>query len=106
MTNKNIVLCTVPNSDTADHIASLLINSRLAACVNVLPHIASYYMWKGKLEKDQEYLLIIKSHQAKFEALKKKIHEHHPYNIPEIIQIDITDGNRSYLEWMDKAINS
>ena len=100
-----IVLCTCPDQASAEAIASLLVNNRLAACVNIVSGISSIYQWQGKLEKSQEQLLVIKSKPAVFEGLKTAILEHHPYELPEIISIPLHSGFSNYLSWIDENID-
>lgn len=96
-----VVYVTAPNIETASKIAETIVEKRLAACVNIIPKINSIYWWEGKIERDEEVLLIIKSRREIFEKLSMAIKEIHPYNVPEIIALPIIKGNKEYLEWIN-----
>ena len=96
-----IVMTTCPDRDTAQHIAQVLVQQRLAACVNVLPAMQSIYLWRGKVETATEHLLLIKSKTRAFRAIQKCILERHPYELPEIIAVPVTTGLPSYLSWLE-----
>jgi len=99
-----IVLCTCPNKDIAKQIASELVSEKLAACVNIIPGILSVYAWQDKVTSDDEVLLLIKTQNCFFSALKLKIKTLHPYDIPEIIAIDIQQGDKNYLNWIKGSL--
>lgn len=99
-----IVLCTVPDRDTAEQIAANLVTEQLAACVTIVPGITSVYRWKNRIEKDAEYLLIIKTHSAVFATLQDNIRRLHPYELPEVIAVPITDGLPEYLDWISTSL--
>ena len=86
--------------DSAETISTLLVKEKLAGCVNIIPKIKSIYSWDNKIEKDEEFLMVIKTKQALFELVKEKIILLHPYEIPEIISIKIDDGTTDYLNWI------
>jgi len=98
-----IILCTCPDKDTAEKIAHLLVNDKLAACVNILPGIISIYRWHEKIESAQEHLLLIKAHKAGYQAIEKSIKMHHPYELPEIIAVPVENGLPEYLHWIDSC---
>jgi periplasmic divalent cation tolerance protein len=101
MTDAVIVLCTCSSETEANHIAGALVDARLAACVNILPSpIQSIYRWKGKVEEAQEILLLIKTTQERFPALRDRIAELHSYETPEIIALPIWAGSEKYLAWL------
>lgn len=104
--NVILVLITVPDKETADLIASALVEKRLAACVNIVPGLTSVYRWEGKVNKDAELLLIVKTVQDSFESLKKTVKELHPHDLPEIIAVKISDGSKEYLEWITKEMET
>ena len=83
----------------------MLIEAKLAACVNLLP-IDSIYLWQGKIEQDSEYQLIIKTDLNKFEQLAEKIKTLHSYEVPEIIAIPIVAGSKTYLDWLGTTLHS
>ena len=95
-----IVFCTVPDLETGQRIAEWLVEYRLAACVNLLPDIKSVYRWKGELCTDSEILLMIKSGMADYTELEAAIRELHPYELPEIIAVPLSNGLPKYLEWV------
>jgi periplasmic divalent cation tolerance protein len=102
MTDKIIVLTTCASQPEAENIARLLVESHLAACVNILPGIRSVYHWQGKIQEETEILLVIKSRRALFEQLEKAIVSVHSYEVPEIIAIPIVEGALSYLRWLSR----
>ncbi len=95
-----IVLTTCPDSDTASRIGRLVVEEGLATCVNILAPMRSIYRWKGRIEDSTEQLLIIKSAVAKFPALRDRVRNLHPYELPEIIAVPIADGLPDYLAWL------
>jgi periplasmic divalent cation tolerance protein len=94
------VLITVPDHETGIRIADTLISQRLAACVNVIPKITSVYRWNNEIQHDLEELLIIKSTRSCFPALEKAVVTIHPYEVPEIIALNIDSGSEKYLGWV------
>lgn len=105
-TSNLVVLCTCPDSDTAERISHHLVAEGLAACVNVLPGIRSCYLWQGKVETDDEVLLVIKTRGACYEALESAILSLHPYELPEVIAVPIDRGLPAYLEWITESTRS
>lgn len=101
--NHIVTLCTVPDRESGERIARALVEERLAACVNLLPGVASFYRWEGKVEEASEMLLIIKTGVSRFDVLKKRIQELHPYDLPEIIALPIIHGDRGYLNWITES---
>lgn len=102
--NLLVILCTCPDSATAKRIAQLLVEQRLAACVNIIPQIVSVYRWEGKIVEESECQLIIKTRQQCYSQLEKVIKNNHPYKIPEIIAFDIAQGLPDYLAWVESAL--
>ncbi|MDD1626492.1 MAG: divalent-cation tolerance protein CutA [Methylococcaceae bacterium] len=102
-TQYQITLCTCPDKDTAEKIARLLVNDKLAACVNILPGITSVYRWHEQVESAQEHLLLIKANKSRYQAIETTIKKHHPYELPEIIAVPIEDGLPEYLHWIDSC---
>ena len=78
-----------------------MIDERLAACVNVHGPMASTYRWKGQVERDAERQVVIKTTRDRLEALRKRLHELHPYELPEFLVLDITSGSDGYLDWVE-----
>ena len=97
------VLCTVPDRDTAHAIAERVVEEGLAACVNILAEVTSIYRWQGKVEKQQEVLLVIKTREQRYQALQERIRNLHPYELPEIIAVPIVNGLAGYLAWLGDA---
>ena len=96
-------LCTCPDAATAARIAEALVDERLAACVNVLPGVDSVYRWQDRVERASEVLLIIKSTRDRLQALTARVVELHPYELPELIAVDIAGGLPGYLAWIADA---
>lgn len=100
-----LVLCTCPDEDIATSIAENLVAQHLAACVNILPGIKSIYQWQGNVESARESLLLIKTQQQKYDALQNTITNMHPYEVPEVIAININTGLPRYLQWLDTSLS-
>ncbi|MEM3647815.1 MAG: divalent-cation tolerance protein CutA [Thermoproteota archaeon] len=98
------VLTTTGGREEAEKIARILLERRLAGCVQVLGPVSSLYWWKGRFEEAEEWLCIIKSREDLYEELEKTIRENHSYEVPEIIAMQIVSGSRSYLEWMSMEL--
>src|SRR3954465_15133103 len=95
-----IILTTAGSRDEARQIAKSLVESRLAACVNVIPKIESVYRWENNVQEAEEWLLLVKTTSANFEVGKEAIHKLHSYDLPECISIKIADAEDSYLAWL------
>jgi periplasmic divalent cation tolerance protein len=95
-----VVLSTADCMETAARIARTLVEDGEAACVNIVPGVRSIYRWQGKVCDDGELLLIIKSTQDRFEALRVQLKALHPYELPEVIAIPIITGDADYLRWL------
>jgi periplasmic divalent cation tolerance protein len=96
-----LVVVTVPDQKTGQEIARKLLEKRLAACVNISPGWNSLYHWEGEIQQDQEVLLLIKTRQDLLDdGLIPVIQELHPYQLPEIIALELTGGERHYLDWI------
>ena len=106
MTDKRIVLTTASSKDEALKIARQLVERRLAACVNIVPHVESIYRWKQKVESSQEWLLVIKSTASKFAELRDAIGQLHSYELPECLALSIEDGSPAYLQWLEESVES
>jgi len=104
MTDKIVVLTNCGSADEAERIARSLVEKRLAACVNVMPAVRSFYRWKGVIEDEQESLLVIKSSRALFDELRAEIEKLHSYEVPEVIAVPIVDGSEGYLEWLEREL--
>jgi periplasmic divalent cation tolerance protein len=95
-----LVLCTCPDEASGESIASALVSAGIAACVNRVPGIISSYRWRGEVRNDREHLLIIKTTRERFAALRERVLSMHPYELPEIIAVDVVDGLDRYLAWI------
>jgi periplasmic divalent cation tolerance protein len=95
-----LVFCTCPDESVAERIATALVEERLAACVNRLAGVVSTYRWKGAVQRDSECLLLIKTTIERFAALRERIVALHPYELPEVIAVDIARGLTPYLDWI------
>ncbi|HWP56424.1 MAG TPA: divalent-cation tolerance protein CutA [Candidatus Acidoferrales bacterium] len=104
MTDFVVVYVTVGSARDAERLASLLVEERLAACVNRIGGVRSCYRWEGKIEDSREELLMIKTRRDLFDALKAKIQKEHSYSVPEIIALPIVEGNAGYLQWLDEQL--
>jgi periplasmic divalent cation tolerance protein len=100
MTNGRIVLTTVGVQETAEKLAEQLVERRLAACVNIIGPIRSVYHWKGTVEREQEYLLLIKTNEQRAEQLSSVLKGLHPYELPELLEVTISGGSKEYLAWL------
>lgn len=98
-----LVLSTCPGSITAKQIAQDLVANDVAACVNIVPGLTSYFKWSQKVESDVEFLLLIKTTSKNLPAIKKRIKSLHPYELPEVIAVSIEDGLEEYLRWVDTS---
>ncbi len=96
-----VVFVTV-SQDQAEDLSREIIENRLAACVNIVEKVHSFYRWKGKITKDAEALLVIKTATKKVESLIKFVKENHSYDIPEVVSLNIAEGNPDYLDWLDE----
>jgi periplasmic divalent cation tolerance protein len=103
MYQRIVVYITAPKEKALD-IARLLVDEKLAACVNVVDSVKSVYWWEGKVEEDEESLLIVKTELGVFGRLVKRVKEIHPYEVPEIIALPIIGGNPDYLSWITSSL--
>lgn len=95
-----VVLATAPDADTGAALARVLVEERLAACVNLLPGVRSIYRWEGQVEDASEVLLLIKTRADRCEALASRVRELHPYDVPEVLELPAVGGSDPYLEWV------
>ncbi len=98
-----IAICTCPPDRAAD-IARELVRRRVCACVNVIPGLLSVYAWKGKVEEDDEALLVIKTRADRFVALEEAVREVHPYEVFELVATPLAHGSAPYLRWLDECL--
>jgi periplasmic divalent cation tolerance protein len=100
MTDALLVFTTLPSADKAAELAKALVEERLAACANLLPAIRSIYRWQGKLQDENEVLVLLKTRAEHLERLKLRILELHPYELPEVLAVPIEAGYQPYLDWL------
>ena len=105
MSDKLLVLTTAGSKTEARKIAEALVERRLAACVNIVPGIMSVYRWEGKVAEAAEYLLLIKTVEAREEQLRSAIRELHPYQVPEFVTLSVKSGSVEYLKWLEEAVS-
>jgi periplasmic divalent cation tolerance protein len=95
-----VAFTTCPDEKVGVQISNALVEEGLAACVNRVPGVVSTYIWGGTVQEDQEHLLLIKTTEAQFDALKTRLSELHPYELPELIAIPVCAGAENYLDWV------
>jgi len=95
-----VVLTNLPDRESALKLAGLLVDQRLAACVNVLSECTSVYRWRGQVETASEVPVLIKTAAASYRKLEAAIRANHPYELPEIVSVPVVDGLAPYLEWV------
>jgi periplasmic divalent cation tolerance protein len=103
MGDELIALITASNRDEAARIGAILVEERLAACVNVVPEVQSLFFWEGKARDEREALLIVKSRMPLWERLVARVTSVHSYTVPEIIALPIIAGSRDYLDWLRES---
>ena len=101
-----LVLCTCPGNTVAAEISTALIEQNLAACVNQVPGVKSWFRWEGHLQRDEEVLLLVKTTRARYAAVETAIRKLHPYDTPEVIAVPITAGSEAYLKWVSESTSS
>src|SRR5450755_785790 len=104
MTDKIVVLTTCAAELDAERMARALIDGRLAACVNVVPGVRSFYRWKGETQRSEECLLIVKTSRDLFGALRAEMEKLHPYELPELLALPVVAGAEDYLAWLQSNL--
>lgn len=99
-TDALVVLVTAPSPEKAAELARALVEERLAACGNVVPGLRSIYRWEGELHDDAEALLLLKTTRARFDALRARVVELHPYDVPEVLALPVEAGSAGTLAWI------
>jgi periplasmic divalent cation tolerance protein len=100
-----VILTTAKSKKEARTLAQGLVKRRMAACVNIVGPAESHYVWEGKLCVENEYMMFIKTESKKFLSIKEYIRKNHSYQVPEMIELAVTRGDESYLNWISKAVN-
>lgn len=101
-----IVLTTTPNTEEAESLARKIVEEKLAACVQVLPAMKSFYFWEGAVQNENEHLLLIKTTDEKLTALEEFIRRNHSYEVPEFVAVSSEHVSESYLLWMDAYLRT
>jgi len=104
MNEVRVILCTFPDPQVADRVATQLVEKRLAACVNLLPGVRSVYRWQGKIETDSEVLALIKTTAGLLPRLGAELTSLHRYEVPEIIALDPASGSAPYAAWLKDSL--
>lgn len=99
-----MVFCTCPDESTAQQIAQKLVAERLAACVNRVPGVHSTYFWQGEVEEAQEVLIVAKTTAPGLANLAARIEALHPYEVPEVVAVEISAGSERYLDWLGQTV--
>jgi periplasmic divalent cation tolerance protein len=105
MTNKIVVFSTCGSEAEAERLARRLIEERLAACVNIVAPVRSFYRWKGVVENAAEWMLVIKTSRDLFERLRLSLEGAHSYELPEVLAIPIVEGSPTYLTWLESELS-
>ncbi len=100
-----VVVTTVGDEEQAISIARELVVRRHAACVNILPGVRSVYRWKGKICRDGEHMLVVKTTASEFGAVQDTIHELHRYELPEILAFKVSEGSKNFLAWVTESVD-
>lgn len=104
MTEYIQVITTTEKKTDAEKIAEVLVEKKLAGCVQIIGPISSIYWWEGKMERADEWLCLIKTTKTMYEDLESAIRKIHPYKVPEILAIPVVAGNKNYLSWLDSVL--
>jgi periplasmic divalent cation tolerance protein len=104
MTGEVVVLCTCGSEEEAERLGTSLVESRLAACVNIVPRIRSVYRWQGAVERADEWMLVVKSSRHLFSAIQAEVAKLHSYETPELIALPIVEGEKNYLNWLANSV--
>lgn len=99
------VLVTAPDAATAEELATAVVGEGLAACANLIPGVVSIYRWEGKLQRDAEVLLVLKTTVERCAALTERVLALHPYQIPEVLSLPVESGSEGYLRWVQGEVS-
>ncbi len=99
-----VVLSTAPDESTAAELAAVLIERRLAACVNIVPGVRSLYLWEGEVHDDPEVLMVCKTDAQRLDALSATLQDKHPYDCPEVVALPVAGGAAAYLAWISETL--
>jgi periplasmic divalent cation tolerance protein len=101
----SIIYITTSGISESKKIAQILLEKKLAACINIIPSIESIYLWKGEVEEDSESIMVVKTRSNFVEKLIKMVEDIHSYEIPCILEISVNSGSNNYLKWIDSELN-
>ena len=105
MSEQLVILMTAGSQEEAEKIANALVSEMLAACVNVIPGVSSFYRWEGEVQRDQEWLLVAKSTPEVLDDLVRRVQALHSYDLPEVVAFPVVGGNQAYLRWIDAEVH-
>jgi periplasmic divalent cation tolerance protein len=98
------VLTTAPSAEVGERIAEALVGERLAACANLLPAVRSIFRWQGEVQRESEVLVLLKTTRGALEALRGRLVDLHPYDVPEVLALDVRGGHAPYLDWVRSEV--
>jgi len=104
MTETLLALSTFANEEDAARVVRVLVEERLIACGNLVPGVRSLYRWQGQVQDEREVLVLMKTRKQDWAALMSRLHELHPYQVPELVAVRIAAGAPKYLAWLDEAL--
>ena len=99
-----LLIVSAGSRDEAERIGEALVEARLAACVSVIPVVHSFYRWEGRVQREHEALLLVKTTAARAEAAQARVIEDHSYELPEVLRLDVDGGSPKYLEWLASEV--
>lgn len=99
-----LILVTAGARDDAERLGEALVLAHLAACCSVVPTVHSVYFWEGRLHREHEALLLVKTMESRAEAVQEYVREHHSYQLPEVLQVQVDGGSAAYLNWMAEQV--
>jgi periplasmic divalent cation tolerance protein len=100
------IVSTAPDAEVAERIGTQLVEERLAACANVLEGVTSIYRWKGSVQREREVLMVLKTTSEAVARLRARLVELHPYEVPEVLAIDVSSGHAPYLDWVRSVVEA
>jgi periplasmic divalent cation tolerance protein len=99
-----VLMITVAGVEEGERIAKALVSERLAACVNIIPGVRSFFRWEGKIDQAGEFLMLVKTRRSFVSKVREKVRSMHSYTVPEIIALPVIAGNQDYLRWIDGSV--
>lgn len=99
-----VVLVTGPDTASLEALADTIVGEGLAACVNLIPRVRSVYRWEGEVHHDDEALAVLKTTRPAIDALRDRVHELHPYDLPEFLVLPVETGSAAYLDWVEGGV--